>query len=51
MTAYVEKRFAEVRFAFEVSEGFRQEIVKEVVRSAKGRYVRGAIYLTTSDHC
>jgi hypothetical protein len=38
MTVYVEKRPADVRFAFEVSEDFRQEMVKGVVQSAKGRY-------------
>jgi hypothetical protein len=50
MTVYVEKRLAEVRFDFDMPEEFSQKIVKEVVKSAKGRYVCSVIYLTSSDH-
>jgi hypothetical protein len=51
MTVYVEKRLAEIRFPFEVSEEFYNEIVKEVVKGAKGRYVHSVTYPTGSNYC
>jgi hypothetical protein len=52
MATYVEKRIATIGFSFEVPEDFMQEIVKQVVKSAKGRYVSIVCmaYSTHPDH-